>query len=207
MPESTNFDLEALAHDVALALGEGWQVGATPGYPGDPVHLDGPDGAGLSLAPATYKPDKVQISGVYPPHDLDRSKHPGITVSVRRGGELIAREISRRLLPPYLAELAEVLASNATAKANRGARLQLAYDLAACLGGHVLPEARHATTTRITLSQPATLADRTDGFDVTTVDVDIAYAADQGTFTASGLNPEQLRALCAAIGTPGTEAL
>jgi len=97
---------------VATALGDGWTVDTSENFAEHrDAYMDGPDGARLALGPIWNKPDRLEIRGVYPAGA--RSVYPAparsvITVDRHRAPDAIAREITRRLLPGYLPELARI---------------------------------------------------------------------------------------------------
>lgn len=116
--------LRQTAAFVAEALGEGWRVDTNDDYTWQ-VCVFGPSEERLSFSNAlraTVNLTRVKVSGMYHhlakqhndyPRDL---KHADITVALDRGPAKIAREIERRLLPTYYAEIERVKASAAEAR-------------------------------------------------------------------------------------------
>jgi len=117
---------------VAPFLGDGWTARPHPdGEPSMGGYLDGPDGATLHAYGGYQagRTDRLAITGYYPDDPTDgrarvggsgcpwlnpgpdayQARRHSITVRKDRTPEAIAREIHRRLLPDYLADLAGVL--------------------------------------------------------------------------------------------------
>src|SRR5690349_24873057 len=101
MPETHDI-IRSTAGFLATALGSTWRV--DPEYDSSwGAKLEGPDGLSLLLNMSTR--GKVEISGFMPANpDGGRFPNTHIGVSRDRGPEAIAREITRRLLPPYREE-------------------------------------------------------------------------------------------------------
>lgn len=108
----------ALAMLVAMALGNGWQSGNTPGTEvgnygnGTRATVKGPGGAELGLYLDEVK-GKLNIVGRMPKREGGRfyglsyaQSQPNINVSADKSPEAIARDITRRLLPLYQSLLA-----------------------------------------------------------------------------------------------------
>lgn len=101
------------ASRVAAALGGGWAA--------EPVHERGaslrhPDGRALFLFAPDYpwsKRGRVRVSGVYPQHQAWRRERAEVTVGMGRDPGAVARDLRRRLLPAYEAELAVAVAAEA----------------------------------------------------------------------------------------------
>lgn len=93
----------------------GWKVDTADAYAEYPgVYLDGPAGARVYVKPDWRNPDRIELSGTYP--DGTRDVYPSpeyVTIGVARdrGPAVMAREITRRLLPKYLPELERVTAA------------------------------------------------------------------------------------------------
>lgn len=106
----SNQETRELARGVAAELGPDWRATVEPGqedWPG--VYLVGPDQAKLYLRGVWNDAGRLQVSGGYP-QNHGRPQVYSITVARTRGATVIAREITRRLLPSYLKTLAEVIA-------------------------------------------------------------------------------------------------
>ncbi len=146
---------------IADALG-GWKVDTDERWTGHRgAHLDGPGGARLTIGAHGYRnADRLEIAGSYPQVPGQRlpygTKHHTITVSRDRGPAAIARDVRRRLLPPYAETLAEVCKSQAQDTTAQEARDTLADRL----GGTVPSHARGDSSTEIYLSLPAGLHGR-----------------------------------------------
>lgn len=98
--------LAATAESVAEAL-EGFSVDTSWDNSWN-VPLNGPNGARIFLS---LDRGRVEVGGAYPDgyyQALGSQERHEITVALSRGPVTIAREIVRRLLPGYLATLAEV---------------------------------------------------------------------------------------------------
>lgn len=109
-------DLADLASKLATALGPGWRVRAEEdGQPRSVATLEGPDHAVLGLH-LTSHPSRLWVTAKYPsagggydhgPNDATR--RPRISVDPARPVTVIAKDIARRVLAVYLAELPEAL--------------------------------------------------------------------------------------------------
>jgi hypothetical protein len=97
-------EIEHLARDAAAHLG-GWRVRPSEGR----GHiLSGPAGEELLLQRMWKDRSRVLVTGGYPAgEDTWRLPVHEITVAAARGPAVIAREIGRRLLPGYRADLAQ----------------------------------------------------------------------------------------------------
>lgn len=113
------------------------------------VYLDGPDGSRLFLALDWRNADRVEISGVYPRHQAYGVERYKIGVGRTRGPVVIAREITRRLLPGYLTELARVRADVDEHATMRDKRQTVATEFAALVGGTVDKIEDSSTQSRI----------------------------------------------------------
>lgn len=96
------------------------------------VYLDGPDGARLFLRfDGSY--ERFMVSSVWPEgayRKIPRLTHHQISVSRDRGPDVLAREIARRLLPTYVADLADVTARVKAHADSAAADARLAEELA-----------------------------------------------------------------------------
>lgn len=113
--------LRQTAGMVVTALGDGWKIDPDPDSTWQ-VRIDGPDGEKLMLSRGdknwrTDDVNRIGISGAYF-HLIDNNdqlpyklRRPSITVARSRGPEVIAKEITKRLLPDYRADIADVRAS------------------------------------------------------------------------------------------------
>jgi len=129
----TDQALIRLADDVARHL-DGFT--RDPAWPTWGVALRHADGRALHLAWVWGSHEsRVEVGGGYP--DGVGYKRFEITVAVSRGAQAIAREIERRLLPPYVAELQRVLAKLAVLRDEAAAVRCVAERIA----GH-LPDGR-----------------------------------------------------------------
>lgn len=126
---------------VATALGEGWAVDTDPkwdDYTG--VYLAGPDNVRIYLRVNEYRHEgKVTIGTAYPDGWLtvyNRDiEDPTIYVSRDRGPQVIAREITRRFLPKYLANLATLTERVDGHNAHEAGKADLAAELRALAAG------------------------------------------------------------------------
>lgn len=139
-------DLLRLAHDTAHALGTDWRAQRDAEDRGR-VYLHGPDGLLVQLAYPPHQgyarveasgntPADVRAAGTQLGNTYGYWVH-GHTISVRadRGPAVLAREVTRRLLPGYTAEVATLRTRVAGALANANARQALADELAGILTG------------------------------------------------------------------------
>jgi len=128
-----NSERHDLAREVAGHLGPDWSA-EDPGddYPG--AYLNGPDQARLYLRGIWNDATRVQVAGGYPQNHQRPAAH-SITVALSRGAAAIAREITRRLLPDYLATLKGVIAENHRDQQAAERRAHNAGELAKLLPG------------------------------------------------------------------------
>jgi hypothetical protein len=116
----TREEILQLATDVAANLGEGWTV--HPEWDSNGRMIVHTDGRKLHIyAPGGYTTRALQgrviVSGSYPylpGRYTDPGNHIEITVRADRGAAVIAREITRRVLPEYTERYARVVADNET---------------------------------------------------------------------------------------------
>jgi hypothetical protein len=106
-------EIPAIATEVARELGNGWCV--DPAWDANGRMLDHTDGRRLHVHKPWNKDGFVAVSGVYP-HPTAYYFRPEdrfeINVRADRGAEVIAREVTRRLLPDYADVLAKVKAAD-----------------------------------------------------------------------------------------------
>lgn len=127
------YDLDALA----AALGEGWTVAA--GYHSSDAFLDGPDGLRLHVTGPTHRAvtrGRLYFSGSFAGvHQFaPRGGGAEISVSAEKPPTVAAKDIKRRLLPRYRAELTEAMIAKARSDAEEDRRDKLAAEIAAALG-------------------------------------------------------------------------
>lgn len=141
---------QQLAGFIADELGDAWRIDTSDDFAGHrSTYLDGPDGARLSISLDWRNADRVKVYGVYPRHEKYGVEHHEIGVGRDRGPAVIAREITRRLLPTYLAELTDVRNDNAERVQMRAARATLAQKLAEIIGGTIDSDDDRSTSTRV----------------------------------------------------------
>lgn len=102
----------AMAPVLSKVTGQTWTVDTSERFVDHRgVYLDGPDGARLFLRFDTTS-ERFIVSGVWPEgsYKITRLSRHQITVSRDRGPDVLTREIARRLLPAYRAELIDVVA-------------------------------------------------------------------------------------------------
>lgn len=110
----SDFDLNALAQETAKHL-DGFSYQPDPHCPSN-ARLVHDDGRALRLHSGwKTRGSRVTVAGSYPVPDELRDQVRGlenqeITVAVERGGQVLAREITRRLLPEYTKTYEDVLA-------------------------------------------------------------------------------------------------
>jgi len=185
--------LPDLARAVARHL-DGFAASPVGDY-GDRLELAHPDGRRLWLHWERHLWDRVEIGGIYPDSDftLLGADYVRITVATRRGSAVIAREITRRLLPPYTEILAKVQAHIATQAADHTGRAQVATRLAAIIpGAAICDDGRHVTTVHWSTH---------DG-PIGSGDIELCKAGTTATLEARGLpvaSLERLAELLAAI--------
>jgi hypothetical protein len=158
MPGTDEIDSGAafaeLVAQVAASLGEPWRIDTDPAWADHHGRqLIGPQVAGhparLFFYPPWNRHDRIAIQGSYPRDTAVHSRaavRVEITVARERGPAVIAREITRRLLPTYLEALAAVAASLAAEDAAKQARRAVATRLGAILS--VEPDSHHADPDR-----------------------------------------------------------
>jgi len=146
-----------LAAQVAVSLGDGW----SPEIHDDAsehwgTFLIGPPVDGLPARVLFSEPwgsrGRLTISGCYPhsPHGWPREvKHWEITVNPARGAMTIGKEITRRLLPGYFANLQIVADTIQSRTSATDARRQAAVRLCAVLATELPRESERDTSIRV----------------------------------------------------------
>ena len=138
----------AYADAVAKALGDGWAYAQNRDADGKPpwfATITRPDGAGLHLS-REYRTGRYQWSGTYPrdtkgqDHMPYNATRPSITTSPDKAPEQAARDVTRRLLPEYLALLEQCQARVAQANDYATTTARNAAKLAAML--NTVPDER-----------------------------------------------------------------
>jgi len=124
-------NLPILAAQVAAELGDGWSVDTSHETNSRAVAIVGPDSARIVLLVDWRKPERTNVtsdlpSGSYKVMASDDYKAGNVDISVAtdRGAAVIAREITRRVLPVYTPILAKAQAAinrDNDAEANRAA--------------------------------------------------------------------------------------
>lgn len=116
---SANDYIHDLAKEVSGFLGHGWFYEVQRLQDGEPLpvtaYLRHADGYGLYLKLIWNKPDRIEVSGIWPkdakgqlmipyiPYGASAKQHrPEITVALARGAEAVAEEIKKRFLPEYI---------------------------------------------------------------------------------------------------------
>ena len=99
-----------IAPAIAAALGDGWTATQSE-HNENAATLSGPAGAEVFIWTNAYphRHQRAEIVGQYPEHKPYDVKRHEITVSLDKTAEQIARDITRRLLPAYLPDLARAL--------------------------------------------------------------------------------------------------
>jgi hypothetical protein len=138
MTSTTDYEL---AVKVAAELGGNARAHPGSDYEGTAVTITGDGGITLHVESLYSDPGRVEISGVYPSTRMERLARTTITVAASRGPKVIAREITSRLLPGYLTELARVVEFNVRQAHDTGLREALAGKLTG-----MFPEAFTRTT-------------------------------------------------------------
>lgn len=120
MNAERNAEILALGRQVVAHMEPGWSAGTVDEWFGAGLH--GPDNALVWLSKPSSKPGYVHASGNFPETRKTLRTRPSVNVRADRGPAVIAREITRRLLPAYLPLLAEVVEYNATEDYERSSR-------------------------------------------------------------------------------------
>lgn len=133
---------------VATELGEGWSVEVDADTAENNATLLGPDGARVFMHLPMYgNTDRFEITGWYGWQKIrdmyPEPKRVSINVGRMRGPAVIAREITRRLLPEYLPELERVNAWLVKRGESEATRDAVAADLFALAGDEPGPHAQH----------------------------------------------------------------
>lgn len=146
-------ELTELARRVAALLGTEWSAG--PGAWLEERMLHGPDQAQLRFTGLKDKPGRISISGWYPAtrKTLTGKDYRDITVAASRGAEVLAREITSRLLPGYLETLREVIECELTAADQYAGRVKLLAEVERLFGA--MPTERKSYTSVTDYSQEA----------------------------------------------------
>jgi hypothetical protein len=177
--------IRSTAGFVATALGTGWSVD-TESELSWGEKLRGPDGLSLLLDMSNL--DRLEISG-YMPRDPNGGKFHDtrIGVSRSRGPEVIAREINKRLLPIYRAQLAHARSVLAGREAAHARRKDRAHELADMFVDATVREGVGRYYVEFT----------TAGGESGEIDV---YSEDKATFNMHAASPGTLRTIAIAIG-------
>lgn len=127
--------VQVTAAGIARSLGGGWRYAA--GDAADEAELHGPDG--MVLAVDGYRmrsadPLRLEIRGRFPAGSRNAPAAPTVTCAAGRGGEQIARDIERRLLPVYAGQLADTAVKDRAALAADDSRAQVMAEAAGILG-------------------------------------------------------------------------
>jgi hypothetical protein len=129
-----------LAADIVQGLGLGWSV-ENDADRDDWCHgfwLAGPGGLRLYVEKGDRydMPKRVQIIGLYPQDDPHRAHRYSIGCGIAQGGQKIARDVERRLLPDYRAELARAYERIARQESDVCRRFALRDELLEVLAAH-----------------------------------------------------------------------
>jgi hypothetical protein len=126
-------DLARLARALASHM-DGFTARAVDDF-GYRVRLDHPDGRSLHLHRHYKDGSRVELAGIYPHSDyyFRNGEHVSITVAIARGPAVIAREITRRLLPTSTEVLGKVQAHIAKQADDQTNRARAAERLAALI--------------------------------------------------------------------------
>jgi chorismate mutase len=126
----TEIDVAALSREIATEL----QMTAEPGPSADGSEAWLTRGQEqLRICASRASPGRVTIIGIFPPsrHRSRAMIRARITVNASRGAAVVAREVTRRLLPAYRDLLADVQARNAADAADAAARNAVAAAISA----------------------------------------------------------------------------
>lgn len=185
--------LRQTAGMIATALGDGWSVDTDRDIEWS-TSLNGPNGAQLFIASAdrTYDTvDRLEISCTYnrvlkqgtdTPYG---TTYPKITVKRDRGPDVIAREITRRLLPEYLPQLTKVQGSVSEDESAFEARVILARRL--------------GETGELTMGRRAATSVRLRGPGMSYGDADISYRGDSVHLKLAGITADSAVAILALL--------
>lgn len=186
-------EIPTFALAVVIDLGEGWRHVYDADFNRDGFSLHGPDRAEIFVSQDRYgNGGKLHISARYPKNSLHDVKDVSINVSTSRGPANVAREIKRRVLPTYLPELARVLAHLARRHELEADRYGFACELNNIVGGWVERDDR-LNRTHVSVSRSAP-------DDALRLNIELSGdGMSRGTFTATHLSADQLRALCAVV--------
>jgi hypothetical protein len=136
-------EIERTAGEVARHLGdmrgEKWTPGE--GWHDWQRRLHGPYGEVLFISLREQTPDRVHITGELPKCDTPPEERHSISVAVSRTPQAIAREVDRRLLPSYLADLNWVREHNAKGERSHVARSETLARVAGLFGADYEPAA------------------------------------------------------------------
>lgn len=114
MTDSNELTARAVAPMVVKALGKEWTIKPTDNPHDDNVTLAHVSGASIGLRTSQYGDKGKIVCGGYGTHSAHQVRIEGtheIRVSVSRGASVIAAELTRRLLPDYLAAFAKQTAA------------------------------------------------------------------------------------------------
>ena len=190
MAHTHDREFAELARAVASHL-DGFTARAVDDF-GYTLRLDHPDGRGLYLHRRRNNDSRVEIVGAYPHSDyyFRDGEHPSITVAIARGPAVIAREITRRLLPVYTEVLDKIHAHIAKQTTDHANRTRAARRLAALIpDASIHDDGRHTTTIRwYTAEEPIGYGH-----------IELSAAGTTGTFQARSLPIATLEQLATAL--------
>jgi len=126
-------ELRDLARDIAIHLDDFALLDSEPHF----IYLVHPDGRKLDVHAQGWSrhPVRVWVEGVYPHCRYPSPEQFHLTAAIRRGGEAIANDIKRKLLPPYGEELEKTRQRIARDTADDARRLARARRLLMLFGG------------------------------------------------------------------------
>ncbi len=132
MDETKKAELIRIASGIAAALGPEWSRREEDTESDWRAYLDGPDDMHLFLSNTWAGQGKLHISGVFPQNTYHENVK--INVNLMRSPEAIAKDITRRLLPGYRAELAKGLKQEQEQKEHDAGKQRTIRELSALLG-------------------------------------------------------------------------
>jgi len=144
-------DVYDLAVGIAAELGPGW-IARREEYG---IYLVSGD-ARLAADEQFNRPGHLTVAGCYPKTSAERIPQSVITVRADRGVPVITREIRRRLLPGYSAQVQRILDYNAAEAYEDGLRQVMAEKVAALFpGSHIRQTGYRGQYTEVCTGAPA----------------------------------------------------
>jgi hypothetical protein len=133
--ETAPVTILTFARGVAAALGGGWRAVPSHDLAAFVRHADGRGLFLYALQLPWSARGRVQVTGEYPQQQAWRRRDQSVTVSMGRDPKSVARDLQRRLLPVYEAELAIARAAEVERLADEADVERVAEEIMAAVPG------------------------------------------------------------------------